>query len=117
MTEDNEVRLIDADKLKKAFAEYGEKAKFLQDFCQKLIDNAPTVESDIESDIEVATKDAYEQGYTDGWKERFGEPDERPHGEWKMDSIGAYCSNCHTHPDFTSNFCPFCGADMRGKKK
>lgn len=39
---------------------------------------------------------------------------ERPQGEWKMDSIGAYCSNCHTHPDYTTNFCACCGADMRG---
>lgn len=37
------MRPIDADFLKQTFAEYGEKAKFTQDFCQKLIDNAPTV--------------------------------------------------------------------------
>ena len=43
-----------------------------------VIENAPTVETD----IEVATKDAYEHGYADGWKERFGEPDERPQDEW-----------------------------------
>jgi hypothetical protein len=43
-----------------------------------IIDNAPT----IETDIEVVAKDAYEHGYTDGWKERFGEPDGRPQGEW-----------------------------------
>lgn len=42
------------------------------------IDNAPTVETD----IEVVAKDAYEHGYTDGWKERFGEPNGRPQGEW-----------------------------------
>lgn len=39
-----------------------------------LIDNTPTVETD----IEVVAKDAYEHGYTDGWKERFGEPNKRP---------------------------------------
>lgn len=39
--------------------------------------------------------------------------EERPKGEWKLDSIGAYCSICETHPDYATNFCPICGADMR----
>ena len=38
---------------------------------------------------------------------------ERPQGEWILDSLGAYCSECGTHPDYSSNYCPNCGADMR----
>lgn len=38
----------------------------------------------------------------------------RPKGEWKLDSVGPYCSECKKHPDYSSDFCPFCGADMRG---
>lgn len=41
---------------------------------------------------------------------------ERPKGEWKLDSVGVYCSECKLHPDYSTNFCPFCGADMRGKE-
>lgn len=41
----------------------------------------------------------------------------RPKGEWKLDSLGAYCSECGTHPDYSSNYCPNCGADMRKKEK
>ena len=74
------------------------------------IDNATTVETDIE---EVA-KDAYEHGYTDGWKERFGEPNERPQGEWVEFEGGYRCSNCDDIEVYTPNFCPNCGADMRG---
>ena len=73
------------------------------DAIDAIIDNAPSVD----------IKEAYEQGYTDGWKERFGEPDGRPQGEWKLDSLGAYCSECGTHPDYSSNYCPNCGADMQ----
>lgn len=40
--------------------------------------------------------------------------EERPHGEWKLDSLGAYCSECGTHPDCSSNYCPNCGASMQG---
>ena len=40
--------------------------------------------------------------------------EERSQGEWKLDSLGAYCSECGTHPDYSSNYCPNCGADMRG---
>ena len=38
---------------------------------------------------------------------------ERQQGEWKLDSIGAYCSECGTYPDYTTDFCPKCGAAMR----
>ena len=48
---------------------------------------------------------------------------ERPHGEWiPQDEFEAYhkCSNCGIliDNDFPvwRNFCPNCGADMRGKK-
>lgn len=57
-------------------------------------------------------RDQYNAGYLDGYMEarrKF----ERPQGEWKLDSVGAYCSECKVHPDYTSNFCPNCGADMR----
>lgn len=48
---------------------------------------------------------------------------ERPHGEWKHDTNGWFCSACEhgweyvkTPSDFLSfNFCPNCGADMRVK--
>ena len=51
-----------------------------------VIENAPTVETD----IEVATKDAYDHGYTDGWKERFGEPDERSQGEFTRKELESW---------------------------
>ena len=36
-------------------------------------------------------------------------------GEWKIDEYGLpYCNKCNKHPDATTEFCPFCGADMRG---
>jgi hypothetical protein len=76
------MRLIDADVLKKAMdkkaLDLANGGMIFIESIKHIIDNAPTVETD----IEVATKDAYEHGYTDGWKERFGEPDERPQGEW-----------------------------------
>ncbi len=41
-------------------------------------------------------------------------------GEWKINCDGyyPYCSNCHHEPKngVMSNFCPNCGADMRGIK-
>jgi len=41
--------------------------------------------------------------------------DDRPQGKWKLDEYGLpYCDKCNIHPDYTSNFCPNCGADMRG---
>lgn len=44
---------------------------------------------------------------------------ERKHGEWIINSDGyyPYCSVCGQEPDgrVMTNFCPHCGADMRGK--
>lgn len=51
-------------------------------------------------------------------KERFPAADvvEVVHGEW-VDQIGLKkCSCCKTHQIEISNYCPNCGADMRGDK-
>lgn len=86
------------------------------------LDEVPTVETD----IEVVAKDAYKQGYTDGWKERFGEPNEKPQGEWILletdcDDGGNNryeCSECHYSDVHASSaevpFCWHCGAGMKG---
>lgn len=40
--------------------------------------------------------------------------DERPQGEWRRDVVGLYCSICQGRAFVTgTNYCPFCGADMR----
>ena len=78
-------------------------------YVHQIINNAPAVETD----IEVVAKDAYEQGYTDGWKERYGEPDERPQGEWIDTGSGQECNVCHEIQygyDNFRHFCANCGA-------
>lgn len=48
---------------------------------------------------------------------------DRPQGEWIETSDGTMCGNCHKFPyddgeyhiaNWYSDFCPNCGADMRG---
>lgn len=68
--------------------------------CLPIIDNAPTVE------CVALTEEAYSDLCLRASRET-------PKGEWKLDSLGAYCSECGTHPDYSSNYCPNCGADMR----
>lgn len=55
--------LISREALKKAFDEYGEKAKFTQDFCQRLIDKTPTVA------VNCKDCNGYEAGYSAGLKD------------------------------------------------
>jgi len=38
---------------------------------------------------------------------------ERKHGEWIIQNGMVVCSECF-EPNFETNFCPNCGADMRG---
>ena len=109
------MRLGDLDALKEIFLQDRCGNIFLpKHFVISTIDNAPTVETD----IEVIAKDAYKQGYTDGWKERFGEPNEIPQGEWNyIQSDMCVCPFCGAMPHkLYKNYCAKCGADMRGKK-
>ena len=71
--------------------------------CISLIDNAPTVEIPCNQII-------WEQGYECG-------KNERPQGEWVEFEGGYRCSNCDDIEVYTPNFCPNCGADMKGGKE
>ena len=92
----------------------------LTDLCVPLyqIDNAPTVVVGYLTNCQNCVSD-YSRGYDDGYKE--GYKAERPQGKWiDLNSIvdKAKCSNCKkiviTEPFGHFNFCPNCGADMRG---
>lgn len=79
------MRLIDADKLKKAIEkELPQMSNWGETFIPLLIDNAPTVE-------------------------------QRPHGKWNYIQAGmCVCPFCGASPHKQyKNFCPNCGADMR----
>ena len=69
-----------------------------------LIDNAPTVA------VNCKDCDGYEAGYSAGLKDA-----ERPQGEWVVSGLDYKCSNCGMIPCFKQyNFCPSCGAKMKG---
>ena len=124
------MRLIDADELTKDLKQYftdgvldGVSAKLVFNQILHDIDNAPTVKTFTLLDIEENYKKGLEKGLSE-WET------ERPQGEWIMESkldggfgdgvLVSTCSICkksfvyHGH---TFNFCPNCGADMRGEKK
>lgn len=65
--------------------------------------------------------DQYKEGFEGGMKSVEFAPtltvdDLRPHGRWLHRNNGiAYCSECDTDSvEDGTNFCPECGADMRG---
>lgn len=64
---------------------------------------------------ELAHKKGYEKGYADGKKDAV------KYGLWTPLQInghafGVTCSECNTTWDDKSNYCPNCGADMRGEE-
>lgn len=68
-------------------------------------------------DIQQAIKEGFANGYEMA-KTKF----ERPYGEWVNSKEGCLCSKCDrpvAYDDcgdrFLSDYCPWCGADMRGK--
>ena len=111
------MRLIDADALKDQFA-WLELCSLSKNEIFKIINEAPSVEPDkiqaIMSDYLV-----------------YRCAPQRPQGEWieKHCDYGVYyrCSNCHKMPPnyecdykegaIKTNYCPNCGADMRGEEE
>lgn len=109
------MRIIDADALKKYVGTYDGTTAQVEAVEVQYIDNAPTID-DLSEYSDKLWKQAYERGKA-----------ERPQGEWINQSQGAKypceCSECHTEPFCNdegyvlSNFCPNCGADMRGGRE
>ena len=125
-----EVRLIDANALKKEFMKdfynaigNGNSAFDVIGAMKKAIDNAPTVEPN--KDYGAIQ---YSIGYNDGFmsaKELITKEPERPQGEWKLIRVADHCGIhdsfvcpfCNYEREYRKkNFCEECGADMRGEK-
>ena len=103
--------LISREALKEALHnEIGDHA--LSVAIDRVIDNAPTVEINT-NDIEYK---AYCKGLEDGKKIA------RPHGKWIIDGHHRRCNYCNEYTctedregnSIPDNFCPNCGADMKG---
>ena len=100
-TEAKEGDLISRSALKKKFDDYikaNPNVSGVFELGKFIIDNAPTVHGIV----------AYV---------------ERPKGEWQPDMDSFYCDQCGVtaleinRKWYKSNFCPNCGADMRGEKE
>ena len=73
----------------------------------------------IRRDVEKSLRNMFERGYKQGYKEALKK---RPKGEWihgdnPFKDIW-FCSECKPFKKGVTektNFCPNCGADMRGK--
>lgn len=83
--------------------------------CIDAIDTAPTVKTEITNeDLQNAMTESFKNGYEMA-KAKY----ERPQGEWittrtlKHDG-NPYCSNCDEETIIRYNFCPNCGAKMKG---
>lgn len=123
------MRLIDADALKKALKSncdlcHDKNTNWCENCCphndfEDLIDNAPTVEPEKAKEGELVK--AYTKGYDAGVEIARTE---RPQGEWVIDDWSKIieCNKCRgqapiditSGEQYRSNFCPICGADMRG---
>ena len=100
--------LISRSALKKAIKSYADDQYAENEYLgecaiMNIIDNAPTVEYTFE---EAFQKTVCEH--------KLYCPDKRPKGEWKDDITCPFCN--HTY-DWDYNFCPNCGADLRGDTK
>ena len=124
----SEIRLIDANALKEAIEQWFVKDKYYSNRVRNnipksevfdIIDNAPTVEPIKQCKYckHCGNEDYCSNCHSD---HSLFEYYERPQGEWiKMsDRFGFYfaCNKCgyDRAKSDNANFCPNCGADMRG---
>ena len=114
------MRLIDADELKKSVIPCVIHNGALTDLCVPLyqIDNAPIAP--------ITEEQAIDKLHETGWLIRHDkEMTERPQGEWiytpdihdLTEYEGITCSCCGYDSVGDYNFCPNCGALMRGEKE
>ena len=110
------MRLIDADELKKAFEDTVCIEPMPYAFVKQIIDNAPTVQHDEIVIQEVLNKRCMTAVANEYLVALHGK---RPQGKWifKHNSSDIWCSVCDENFDEIPqkfNYCPNCGADMRG---
>ena len=116
--------LISRSALKKAFEDTVCIEPMPYAFVKQIIDNAPTAD-DWHKFSDELWKNAYKEGYKQAIIDRKTNFS-RPTGEWKVYGrqgeipITDYCTNCKYEMRWYKNkynFCPNCGADMRGEKE
>ena len=134
------MRLIDADYMKKAIEQFFVREKYYnprsrlksipKDEALDIIDSAPTVEPCLNCEDK---RQAEYIRQSSSWHElqslrKFKAEHEKPQGKWVEFKYGLYyCSRCFERVDKDieridalvskgerSNYCPCCGADMRG---
>lgn len=122
--------LISREELKKVFNDYysgiGSQPKFTLGACLQLIDNAPAVEPFEPDYVGAERLAARQRGYADGYHNgmEIGKTlnPRIKQGEWIIDGHHIRCNKCNEYICNTdregnkipNNFCPNCGADMRG---
>lgn len=107
----SEQRLIDANALRGRLLVLRSNITNVQcisdifDICLTEVSNAPTINTYTEEEVQEIRRKVARQFISN----------KRPKGEWKSIGYGFFCSICHNYHE-NSNFCPECGADMRGKE-
>ena len=88
-------------------AEYIDREKLLRDIDHYHVsDGAFQHWVEIQNVVDVAP---VVHGHWMSWEEMF--PEQTPR---KKNNLGVFCSECNSHNDTRRNYCPECGADMRG---
>ena len=113
MANEKWLKVIDYDAVRDAFDEEYKKTRKLIESGETHLDNL--AEGFTEADMvlrKMLNVDAVEvvHGRWLTWEEQF--PGEKPR---RANNLGVFCDKCHNHADNRTDFCPNCGANMKGE--
>ena len=104
------MRQVDVDEVYKVLTDYyHHRTKIQHEALKEAIEKVPTVDA-------VSFEDYRSMEQTvNKLTKAIADAESVKHGHWITDMSGCWCSVCNEYSDYSTDYCPNCGAKMKGE--